>query len=125
MSRDPDARFGSADEMAAALALETDPDATAPVAQTEPIERTMEVESTRAPAPVQLETMPEGAARSSRRLGAALVAALVVVLGAGIAWSHRSGSPSVPKSPSAQTTPTTLPPDLANAINHLQHAVDR
>jgi serine/threonine-protein kinase len=124
MSRDVDARFGSADEMAAALTGAAEPDATVPVADTEPLELGTGTDVTHS---MPLET-PETAparSRSPRRLVAALLAALAVVLVAGIAWSHRGSSPSVPKSRPTQSAPTTLPPDLANAINQLQQAVER
>jgi hypothetical protein len=111
--------------MTAALAAGTDAEATAPVAATEPIEAGQRTDNTRAltPGPSETATAPVG--RSPRRLGAALLAALTVVLLAGLAWSHRSGSATTPQSPPTRSTPTTLPPDLAHAINQLQKAVDR
>jgi len=124
MSRDVEARFGSAAQMAAALMVATEPDATVPVADTEPLERATTTEPTRTLAPAPSETAPARGGRSPRRLLAALLAGLAVVLLAGIVWSHRGGSPSVGKTQPTQSTPTTLPPDLANAINQLQKAVE-
>ena len=125
MSRDSDARYGSAEEMRAALADDAEQDATVPVADTEPVERSTVAEPTRPLAPAPAETAPARVRRSPRRFAAALLAGLAVVLVAGIALSQRGGSPSGPASRPTQSTPTTLPPDLEHALEQLEHAVKK
>jgi serine/threonine-protein kinase len=127
MSRDADARYDSADAMAAALEGGAHADATVPVADTEPLALGTDVAPTRVLPAAEADTVPVATrvGPSSRRLGAALLAVLAIVLLAGIAWSQRGGSPSTPKRPPTHTTRTTLPPSLETALQQLEHAVQK
>jgi len=127
MARDADARYSSAEEMAAALAGDAHIDATVPLPDTEPLDVVTDAAPPHVMPAAEVDTVPvtTRALRSPRRLGAALLAGLAVVLLAGIGWSHRGGSPSTPKPPPTQTTSTTLPPSLEHALQQLEQAVQQ
>jgi serine/threonine-protein kinase len=127
MSRAADARYDSAEGMAAALEGEARADATVPVADTEPLDVMTGVAPTRVLPAAEAATVPvtPPVGRSPRLLGAALLAVLAIVLLAGIAWSQRGGSPSTPKPPPTHTTRPTLPPSLENVLEQLERAVQK
>jgi serine/threonine protein kinase len=128
MTRDPDARYHSAREMADALQRDIDLEATRPVAAPTAAD-TVPVEPTDTIASVRLSRAPDPAVatslrhprRTARLIGAIVGACLAIVVIAGL--TRGNGDSPRSRTPTTQPTASSLPQGLDQAIQRLEQAV--
>jgi hypothetical protein len=143
MHQDPEARFGSAEEMAAALAAATEATDAAFVGEptvASPAVTFADIDSTRVMAvaeppaphtPAPADPAPEVVTRRRFAMGRMqwlLAAAVVAVLLVAVIWSTRDSNPGaqpLSPTPSSSAAPTSsIPAPLNDAIDDLERAVE-